>query len=86
MPLLQMIINVPFLLAGFSIKTLFFMKKGMGKEYVSGLMNGVKLSCSSEGKMHKIPFVMNRIPNYMRIQWQLWINLFRIALKVEADE
>ena len=33
MPLLQIILNLPFLAAGFLIKFLFFAVKGMGKEY-----------------------------------------------------
>ena len=37
MPLLQIILNLPFLAAGFLIKFLFFALKGMGKEYLAGI-------------------------------------------------
>lgn len=78
MPFLQILINVPFLFAGFLIKTLFFIRKGLGKEYVTGLLQGVKLSCSEEGRKHKVRFSIKRIKNYAKVQWQLWRNLFRL--------
>lgn len=78
MPLLQMLINIPFLMVGFLIKALFFVKKGLGKEYVAGLVNGIRLSMSSEGKKHKVSFTKKHMANYVRIQWQLWRNLFRL--------
>lgn len=78
MPFLQIIINLPFLVAGFLIKTLFFVKKGLGKEYIVGLVNGVRLSCSLEGKSHKQKFCMKRLGNYIRIQVELWLNLIRL--------
>ena len=37
MPLIQIILNLPFLVAGFLIKFLFFALKGMGKEYLAGI-------------------------------------------------
>lgn len=37
MPLLQIILNLPFLAVGFLIKFLFFAVKGMGKEYAAGI-------------------------------------------------
>ena len=40
MPALQLFINLPFLLAGFGIKYLFFVKKGFGKTYRKGLKEG----------------------------------------------
>ena len=78
MPFVQILINLPFFAVGFFVKTLFFMKKGYGKEYVSGLANGVKLSHSPEGKLHKQKFRAQRLGNYMRIQLELWRNLARL--------
>lgn len=79
MPLIQILINLPFLLVGFLVKTLFFMRKGLGKEYVLGLVNGIRLSFSEKGKKHKVVFSMKRINCYMRIQCQLWYNLWRMV-------
>ena len=40
MPLFQILLNLPFLLAGFGAKFLFFAGKGFGKEYLAGIRNG----------------------------------------------
>lgn len=78
MPALQILINLPFLLVGFLVKTLFFIKKGLGKEYVTGLLNGIRLSVSKRGKMHKVAFSGKRMKYYVKVQWQLWYNLWRM--------
>ena len=44
MPVLQIILNLPFLVAGFGMKILFFSQKGMGREYVAGIKNGFQIS------------------------------------------
>lgn len=77
MPLLQRIINLPFLMAGFMIKTLFFAKKGYGGIYVKGLFQGVALSCSAKGCEKKVKFKGAHLKNYFLIQWELWVNIFR---------
>ena len=73
MPFLQILLNLPFLILGFGIKFLFFAVKGMGKEYLAGIKNG--FSISFKGK--KVPFSFKNLPNYCRIQLELWINIFR---------
>ncbi|MCH5279959.1 MAG: glycosyltransferase family 2 protein [Lachnospiraceae bacterium] len=77
MPFLQWVINLPFLLAGFLIKILFFTKKGFGKEYVKGLLKGFSLSFSKKGRQKKIPFTMKKLPVYLYIQVLLWWNILR---------
>lgn len=77
MPILQVILNLPFLLAGYLIKFLFFSIKGMGKVYGKGIGKGFKLSFSSEGKKNKIYFRIKNLPHYLWIQWQLWLNMVR---------
>ncbi|MDE5696095.1 MAG: glycosyltransferase family 2 protein [Lachnospiraceae bacterium] len=78
MPAMQVALNLPLLIMGFLIKTLFFVRKGMGKDYVSGLMNGVKLSMSPAGKAHRQKFDKGRLRNYVSIQMELWRNLARL--------
>lgn len=73
MPLLQLLLNLPFLLAGFGIKILFFAMKGMGREYAAGIKNGFQLS----KKEKKVRFAFVHIPQYVKIQWELWVNIFR---------
>ena len=77
MPVLQVILNLPFLLAGYLCKTVFFAKKGLGGAYVKGLSEGIKLSLSETGKSAKVHFKWQYFTNYLWIQGQLWINLFR---------
>ncbi len=77
MPLLQVLLNMPFLLAGFAIKSLFFIKKGLGKVYLAGLIKGVRLSFSKEGRRKKVPFRLKNLKNYGYIQWELWFGLIR---------
>lgn len=75
MPLLQVILNLPFLIAGFTIKIMFFILKGMGITYIKGLWRGLKLCFSKEGRQRHIPFRMSHLGNYIRIQLELWWNI-----------
>lgn len=77
MPLLQILLNLPFLLAGFCIKGLFFAKKGLGKIYVQGLAQGCRLSFSKEGRAKRVPFQWANFRSYCRIQVELWLNMLR---------
>lgn len=77
MPLLQIVFNLPFLVIGYLIKTLFFIKKGMGKTYVKGLLKGIQLYFSKTGYSHKVVFKWSHFINYVRIQMELWWNLVR---------
>ncbi len=77
MPFLQMLFNLPFLLVGYLIKTLFFIKKGMGVVYVRGLWRGIKLSCSKEAQRKKFPFRKEHLKSYMKVQIELWYNMLR---------
>ena len=76
MPLLQLMINLPFLLLGFFIKTMFFIKRGFGGCYVKGLGKGVALSASQKGRQYKVRFEWKHFLNYCVIQWELWRNMF----------
>lgn len=77
MPFLQLVLNLPFLLAGYGIKLLFFTGKGMGGCYLAGILEGVKLSFSKEGRKKKVAFRWKHFKNYCRIQLQLWLNVIR---------
>jgi GT2 family glycosyltransferase len=73
MPSLQLIINIPFLLLGFFIKFLFFSIKGYGKVYLSGLKEGIK----SLNSKNKIKYKNKYLRNYLNIEIQLIINIFK---------
>lgn len=73
MPLIQIILNIPFLLVGFLIKTIFFIRKGFGRIYIAGLVQGVRLSV----KLKKEKFHIRNLGNYVSIQFELWTNIIR---------
>ena len=77
MPVIQQVLNLPFLIPGFLVKYLFFLKKGLGHTYSKGLWKGIKLSISEEGRKRKVSFSWSRLLNYFRIQGKLWINTVR---------
>ncbi|MBO4373671.1 MAG: glycosyltransferase family 2 protein [Lachnospiraceae bacterium] len=73
MPVLQIILNLPFLLAGFFIKIVFFTVIGHPRAYLSGLKRGYILC--REGR--KYPYSRYNLKNYVRIQLELWLNIFK---------
>ncbi len=73
MPLAQLVLNLPFWLAGFIIKALYFAKKGFAAQYISGIIDGCRI-CTRD---KKVPFKAENTANYVRIQLELWINAVR---------
>lgn len=71
MPLVQLILNFPFLLLGVSIKYIFFVRKGLGQDYKKGIVEGIKTVKSLE----KVPFKWKHFKNYLYIEGQLIKNL-----------
>lgn len=80
MPLLQIVVNLPFLLLGFLTKIVFFVKKGYGYTYCKGLLNGFKLYFSKEGRKNNVPFKWKFLLNYLRIEVELLWNICRRLL------
>lgn len=81
MPLLQLLWNFPFLLLGICVKFLFFYKKGMGRQYLKGLREGILKISSKSGRGRKVKFCLKNLVNYLSIQGQLYLNTFRILKK-----
>lgn len=73
MPLLQLIVNLPALLLGTAIKWIWFKKKGFGKVYKEGLLEGVKGIVN----VNKVPFKIGHIPHYIHIEALLIKNVFK---------
>lgn len=73
MPFFQILLNLPLLAAGFGIKILFFAAKGLGREYLAGIKNGFQIS----RKEKKVPFTIGHLPFYLKVQLELWVNIFR---------
>ncbi len=73
MPFLQLLLNLPFLLAGFGLKYLFFLKNGLGKTYAHGIWQGIR-TCGGRSKTR---FYWKNLPSYAKIQAELWMNIAR---------
>lgn len=71
MPFLQILINIPFLIAGYVAKMIFFGKKGYLGEYMAGIRSGFQLI----KKGGKVKFKMKNMKNYIMIQLELWDNI-----------
>jgi len=73
----QFLLNLPFLLAGYFIKFLFFCRKRMGILYLKGIGDGFKKSFSPEGRKKKVRFCVRNLGAYVGIQLELYVNLVR---------
>ena len=78
MPLVQLVLNAPFLLLGYLTKYVFFVRKGLGKEYRKGIAEGIKLCRNPECREQKVGGFFKHFKAYCHIQILLWRNLFRL--------
>lgn len=76
MPPLQLLLNIPLLLAGFAVKAVYFAKKGLGGVYCKGLCKGLKLCVSEEGRAHRVRYDRDNLYSYIRLQLELWGNIY----------
>lgn len=72
MPVPVLLLNLLPLLIGFFIKSIFFIKKGFGKDYFSGIGEGLRTFRSCK----KVPFRARHIGNYLKIELKLIIYTF----------
>ncbi|WP_405294872.1 glycosyltransferase family 2 protein [Methanobrevibacter sp.] len=73
LPIPLKILNFIFLFLGFLIKYLFFVRKGFGPVYLSGIREGL----STRSKIEKVKFKSANIKNYFKIEYRLIINTFK---------
>lgn len=78
MPLLQLVLNMPFLLLGYVIKYLFFKRKGLGGAYREGILQGMK----GLSTIKKVSFKWAHIPQYIYIEGMLIKNTVRLGLEL----
>ncbi len=91
MPLFMLLINLPGILLGIFIKSLFFIRIGFGKDYIAGLKEGI--STLSKCREHKTFFKGSRLLIYIRLELMMLADtlsylqdfLFR-RLKKPADK
>lgn len=78
-PFLQRLLNLPLIVAGILVKFLYFSKKGLGGVYVKGVAAGIRFCFTKEADRHRVRFRPENMRHYVRIQWELWRNLFRMC-------
>ena len=79
MPWPQLAVNMVFLIMGYFIKYLFFLRKGHGKDYINGLKDGL----SSLNKIKRIKYKNGRLTNYLSIEWFLIKNTVKSCLIID---
>ena len=77
LPIPLKIINFIFLFLGFLIKYIFFLKKGFGSIYLSGLKEGL----NTKNKINKVNFKKSNLKNYFRLEYKLIINTLKFLKK-----
>ena len=77
LPIPLKITNFIFLFLGFFIKYPFFVKKGFGSTYLSGIREGL----STRDKIDKVRFQSKNTKNYFKIEYRLIINTLKFLKK-----
>ena len=77
LPIPLKIINFIFLFVGFSIKYVFFLKKGFGSIYLAGIKEGL----NTRSKINKVKFEPKNTKNYFKIEYRLIINTIKFLKK-----
>ncbi len=72
MPLLMLLLNLPFLAVGYLVKTVVFHLRGYGKAWQQGFAEGLGLL----GKLQKPPFRFKNLPCYFWVQGSLILGCF----------
>lgn len=72
MPILQLILNFFPLFAGYVVKYAFFIKKGFGKDYKEGIIEGLQTMKAQK----KVKFQLRHLTNYIKIELELIIHTF----------
>ena len=77
LPIPLKVLNFIFLFFGFLVKYIFFLKKGFGSIYLSGLKEGL----AGRGKIDKVKFKSENTKNYFKIEYRLIINTINFLRK-----
>ncbi len=73
MPILMLLLNLPFLFIGYAIKTVVFHLRGFGAPWRKGMREGFALLSS----MKKPKFRLKHLPNYIWVEGSLIVSIFR---------
>ena len=72
MPLLMLVLNFPFLLLGYLVKTLFFTLRGFGRPW----RQGMREAFAAFGRLDKPKFRIKKLPCYFWVQGSLIAGMF----------
>lgn len=72
LPNLLLLLNAPIFLLGYIIKICFFSSMGLGKEYLSGLKEGLK----TIRKCKRVKYERKNFKNYLDIEMQMFFGTF----------
>ena len=82
MPIIQLLINLPFLIIGSSLRYYMFKKKGFGEDYKRGLFEGIK-KCNS---IKKTKIQIKNLKYYFTCELMLIYNTYKyIARRISGD-
>lgn len=81
MPPVQLMFNMPLLLAGFMVKAVFFARMGLGAVYCKGLIKGIRLCISDEGRAHRVRYKEENLRSYVSIQLEMWLQIWYCLLR-----
>ena len=70
---IQIAVNFVFILLGILIKWLYFSVKGLGRDYISGIIEGIR----TRKKINRV-IVKNNLYNYINIQKMLVKNTLHL--------
>ena len=77
MPLWQIAVNFPLLLAGIIVKIIFFARKKLARAYVKGIVEGINLCIDDENCSKRVDFDSIPLKRLLHIEAELIINTFR---------
>ena len=75
MPLWQMVLNLPLIVAGIVIKLVYFGRKGLMKDYAAGLLDGVR-KCAANPE-RRVRFGSGDLPALLKLQLEYYVNCIR---------
>ena len=76
MPLVMFLLNLPFLLVGYGVKTVVFHLRGYGAPWRQGMREALGLL----GKLQKPRFLIKNLPHYLWVQGSLIASTFRFVI------
>ena len=74
-----MVLNFPFLAAGFAVKLAYFSRKGFGREYAAGLWKGIVSGRKIEGAQKR------GVVTDLKIQFQLYYGILVLLSGLVKD-